>query len=523
MQTSAFRHLTLAAALLLTCVTTRVLAQGAPHPPLNDNCGAATLLASGVAESGDLWYATDDLAGVVGCQNQDSSRYIPDVWYAFVATGPRLTYTLHPSSIISGQAFSVLVYDSLPCHGAGGHLITMTCGSGSLHDDLNVLAAGRTYYLAVSGTSDSAALLPTFQVMVTTGPAVAIAAQDCNQAVILNNLTSVASASMAPGHGVVPNEVTSSNSCFGAQSGQNTAERQSKWYKFVAGSTGALLFNVSPNTPSDDYDWAIWDITTDYDSCTTKGSALACNWSGGMGSTGLSFCPTQEPGYVTDAPFSNYTTGQLGSNAPITVQIGHAYALLVDNFSASSNGFTLLFGGACPDSAHRPARLGYDPHFAASGQASRTVAFTPVTQNASTAVTYRWTFGDGASSTLAQPTHSYATDGLYTAVLQLTDVFGLTATYGQVLRVGQVSGLAAGLAARTALVLAPNPAHGTVRLTLGAGTSDRTVHVVDALGREVRVVTLEANQRIAEIGLHDLRPGVYVVRVGATARRLVVE
>ncbi|HEV2855819.1 MAG TPA: PKD domain-containing protein [Thermoanaerobaculia bacterium] len=44
------------------------------------------------------------------------------------------------------------------------------------------------------------------------------------------------------------------------------------------------------------------------------------------------------------------------------------------------------------------------------------------------ALTYSWNFGDGSSSTQANPTHQYAAAGDYTVVLTVTDASGLTDT-----------------------------------------------------------------------------------------------
>ncbi len=504
---------------LLTGPTPAAWAQ-APTPPANDGCATATLLPNGVTTSGNLAGATDDLPGLVGCQN--STVQYPDVWFAFVATGLRLAYDLRPDAPTQGT-LALLIYDSVAC-GGGGHLVAMDCGSGQLTGAHNTLTTGRTYYAAVSGILATNAT--SFHLTITTGTPVVIGAQDCNQAVIVHNLNSTWQLPSTSGYGLVPNEVTTTNSCFGAQTGANTAERQSKWYKFIAGSTGRLLFNISPVRGSDDYDWAVWDITADFDSCTMKGSALACNWSGITGATGLSLCPSQEPGYTSTTPYGNTTTGQTGSDAPIILQAGRAYALLVDNYTTSNLGFTLNFGGACPDTLHPAARLGYDARFRATGQQSRTVTFTPIayTSLGATPILRRWTFGDGATSTDERPTHTYAADGLYTVTQQLTDAFGNSSLYSQVLRVGMVNGLAADLATRTALVLAPNPAQGTVHLTLGtAAAGHASVVVADGLGRDVLTLPLGVGQRTADISLQTLHPGVYTVRVGAVARRLVVE
>ena len=45
--------------------------------------------------------------------------------------------------------------------------------------------------------------------------------------------------------------------------------------RFTAGNTGLLEFNINPIDPQTDYDWAVWDVTTEPDSCTAKGSAIA--------------------------------------------------------------------------------------------------------------------------------------------------------------------------------------------------------------------------------------------------------
>ena len=41
-------------------------------------------------------------------------------------------------------------------------------------------------------------------------------------------------------------------------------------------------------------------------------------------------------------------------------------------------------------------------------------------------LTYSWDFGDGATATVANPTHAYAVDGIYTVTLTVTDSKGLT-------------------------------------------------------------------------------------------------
>ena len=67
--------------------------------------------------------------------------------------------------------------------------------------------------------------------------------------------------------------------------------------------------------------------------------------------------------------------------------------------------------------------------------------------------------------------------------------------------------------------LAPNPAHHTATLT--GLLTEATATLFDALGRAVRTAPLSAGA--ATLDVRGLPAGVYVVRAGAAARRLVVE
>lgn len=69
-----------------------------------------------------------------------------------------------------------------------------------------------------------------------------------------------------------------------------------------------------------------------------------------------------------------------------------------------------------------------------------------------------------------------------------------------------------------ALSLYPNPAHATVQLT---GASAPIATLLDGLGRTVRTVATPAGT--ASLDMRGLAPGVYTVRAGLAARRLVVE
>lgn len=81
------------------------------------------------------------------------------------------------------------------------------------------------------------------------------------------------------------------------------------------------------------------------------------------------------------------------------------------------------------------------------------------------------------------------------------------------------------LAAREvgAFTLAPNPARGVVRLHWPTSRLPEPVLLLDALGRVVRRQVLPAQSAQATLDLQGLTAGVYVVRVGQSAQRLLVE
>ncbi|MEV6299906.1 PQQ-dependent sugar dehydrogenase [Actinoplanes sp. NPDC051861] len=73
-----------------------------------------------------------------------------------------------------------------------------------------------------------------------------------------------------------------------------------------------------------------------------------------------------------------------------------------------------------------------------SGPAPLTVTFSSAGSSdpEGGALSYLWTFGDGTTSTAANPTKTYTTNGRYTPTLRVTDPAGLSATANVVINVG---------------------------------------------------------------------------------------
>ncbi|MFF8638153.1 lectin [Streptomyces pilosus] len=76
-----------------------------------------------------------------------------------------------------------------------------------------------------------------------------------------------------------------------------------------------------------------------------------------------------------------------------------------------------------------------------SGTAPLTVAFSSAgtSDPDGDTLTHAWTFGDGATSTAANPSHIYTTNGQYTATLKVTDPSGRSATASVQITVGNTA------------------------------------------------------------------------------------
>ncbi len=155
--------------------------------------------------------------------------------------------------------------------------------------------------------------------------------QDCANAIQVCS-TSFTQPTSSTGFGTVQELVFPINtSCLAA------GEENSTWYTFNVSSGGTLEFTLSPAAYTDDYDWAIFNITNVGCPGIMNGTAheLACNYSVFPGVTGMN-----ATGTLTNAGPLDPNTG-----APINLIPGNTYALLINNSSGSTGGYQLDFSG----------------------------------------------------------------------------------------------------------------------------------------------------------------------------------
>lgn len=155
--------------------------------------------------------------------------------------------------------------------------------------------------------------------------------QDCLDAIpICQNVYSTTIS--YSGEGNILNEINNSSSCLGS------GELNDVWYTFTVQQSGNLNFLITPNNSSDDYDWAVYNLTNNNcsDIFTNPGLEVSCNFSGTSGSTGPNGGSSSSSQSAAGTPY----------NQVIPVIAGQTYVVNVSNFSSTQNGYTIDFGAS---------------------------------------------------------------------------------------------------------------------------------------------------------------------------------
>ncbi|MGE0562691.1 MAG: gliding motility-associated C-terminal domain-containing protein [Flavobacteriales bacterium] len=246
--------------------------------------------------------------------------YLDGEDYLYVFT-PNTSGLININITSSSSWVGLFLYQGCPSTGLCVSSSTSSSGNQSL-SNISV-TAGVSYYVVIDNWSVPTCI-SNFGVNIS-APTVAPTptVQDCLGAIaVCQNVYSEANA--YSGTGNIPNEINSGPSCLGS------GEKNDVWYTFTTQTAGNVCFTIDPNVNSDDYDWAVYNLTSNSCSDIYNNSALevSCNYSGTSGNTG--------------------PNGNSGSqNEPcIPVQAGQTYVVNVSQFSSSTNGYTIDFSAS---------------------------------------------------------------------------------------------------------------------------------------------------------------------------------
>ncbi|MGC9331445.1 MAG: gliding motility-associated C-terminal domain-containing protein [Bacteroidales bacterium] len=190
-----------------------------------------------------------------------------------------------------------------------------------------------------------------------------------------------------------------------------SGEDNDMWYIFSVQSGGSLEFMITPNDPADDYDWALFDLTSANCSDLINYSSyppIRCNYCLNTGETGMG------PGSTTcEGPnsCSQY-------NSSMAVSTGQTYAIIVNNFSGSTSGYDIDFGGSTASIVDN------------TGPELESIVYPPVCGSSRITVQMSeriWCIGiDPSDFLLTGPEGEYTIDEVWSEVCQA----GLNSSYG---------------------------------------------------------------------------------------------
>ncbi len=201
------------------------------------------------------------------------------------------------------------------------------------------LMVGETYFIRVDARNHKTG---TFQLCVNNFNPVPSPSSDCSTAVVLCDKSGFAVPSMSTA-GVNKAELPK-GICV-------PEESQSAWYKWTCEKSGTLTFRLSPNKPSDDLDFVLFILPNGVGDCSNK-TPVRCmaagenvgypyaTWKRCSGPTGLAESASD---IVEDQGCGELSDSYL---APLRMEAGKSYALMVNNYQNTGNGFSVEFGGS---------------------------------------------------------------------------------------------------------------------------------------------------------------------------------
>ena len=407
--------------------------------PANDACPNAILIPTVVNfcsanGAGTTVASTDDVAtsggfGVATCWGGT----VNDVWYKFVATASDVTITINGNqgSPVGGTLNrpQVALYSGT----CATTLNELVCGSAPAGQNIiqvyrGGLTIGETYLIRIDGVNANKG---TFQYCINNYNPVPVPSSDCPTAVALCSKDPFTVPSVS-GAGTNNSEMNDA-ACFGG----GTIESNSTWYAFTFATSGTFNFILSPSNTGDDLDFVVYKLPNGIGNCTGK-SVQRCMASAPDCTPGGANANTSNTGLTPTATFNDEYSGcnadlayflcGIGANRcqsqfarELTVVAGETYALAINNFTSTGNGFSIVFGGTAQ--IQGPTAVINDSDADDQICPGEVITFTDgsTPPPLGTLVQWTWNFGVGAtpSTYVGQnpPTVTYTTTGVKTISL----------------------------------------------------------------------------------------------------------
>lgn len=328
--------------LALISLCTKAFAQ-----PSNDECSSPIVLT-------DVLNYCSPIAAYTNVEATPSPYSAPscfggtenDVWFAFTALATDVTITVRGATFQAPGGTLNNPQIALYLGTCGGVINQLECQSAGLGDNVvegyqGGLFVGATYLIRIQGNNGA---VGTFQICINNYNPPVEPTSDCPQASILCDKSPFVVQSVT-GAGANNLEMEDAQCFENGAPGIN--ESNSTWFVWTCSVSGTLEFKLSPLNLPDDLDFVIYRLPNGIGNCTGK-QIVRCMASGEgppypspcLGPTGLR---SGDPDISEDAGCSD--AGDDAWLAPLDMVQGETYALVVNNFSLTGNGFSIEFGG----------------------------------------------------------------------------------------------------------------------------------------------------------------------------------
>ncbi len=261
-----------------------------------------------------------------------------DVWFSFTAAADKMVVVIAgntlfaPSGTLQNPAVALYGGDCTALTELG--CAASTNGMHIIELRVDNLTPGNTYYFRVDGSNQG-----TFQYCLRNYFFDGTISGDCPTGVVLCD-KSPFNVGDVVGPGVDNTELNDAD-CFQSING----EINSTWFVWTAANDGTLDFTLTPNSANDDLDFVLYRLPNGPGNCTGK-TIERCMAAGAndpaspcMGPTGLNSTATD----VSQVP--GCTPGADNFLRTLDMTAGTTYALAINNFTTSGNGFQVEWGG----------------------------------------------------------------------------------------------------------------------------------------------------------------------------------
>jgi gliding motility-associated-like protein len=320
-----------------------------------------------------------------------------DVWFSFVAEATDVNITMigqtpaSPGGTLESPQFALYSGNCI-------NLNEIACASDAFNDNIiesfaGPLIVGETYYIRVDARNGN---LGSFELCVNNFNEVPEPDSDCPTGVVLCDKSSFTVENLL-GDGILTNEIEPS-ACIGQ-------EFSSAWYKWTCDDPGTLSFTLTPTNPTDDLDFAVYELPNGIDNCNGK-ILLRCMASGeNIGQPFAQWEPCTGPTGLSEGSNDNEEFPGCGPNddnfvAALDMEAGRSYALIVNNFSNTGNGFSIEFGGTGTFLGPEPD-ISVEPPEGTQCDIDEVTIINNSTLPPGITGTYEWYFGEGSFPTTA--------------------------------------------------------------------------------------------------------------------------